>query len=353
MRQPVVFRRTSHCGRGSTPSDEIPLSRSIRDVRTLGVGFAAISRLVGSGYDIVHVHTPIAGFLTRAAIHRLPVATRPAAVYTAHGFHFHANGHSATNALFLTAERMAGRWTDRLVVINEEDAAAAAKHHIVPPRRLVHMPGIGVDTARFSRAALDSGASEATRVGLGISTETPVFVAVGELNRNKRPMDILGALARMRDRTAHLIFLGVGPEDVRIAAAAQELGLGDRVHLVGMVDDVRPYLASSTALILASKREGLPRSIMEALSMEVPVITSSSRGSPQLVGGDAGLVVPIGDLGAIAHAMDRFVDAPDDARLMGERGRFRMVNEYSFDRLVAHHEGMYRNLLHPTRRVTT
>ncbi len=72
---------------------EVPLSRSILDFGGILRATAAISRILESGYDIVHVHTPIAAFVTRAAIRRMPVAQRPAVVYTAHGFHFLEQGH--------------------------------------------------------------------------------------------------------------------------------------------------------------------------------------------------------------------------------------------------------------------
>ena len=71
---------------------------------------------------------------------REPAKRRPAVVYTAHGSHFYDSGNLVTNAVFLTAERTAGRWTDRLIVIDDEDQAAARDHHIVRQDRLVRMP---------------------------------------------------------------------------------------------------------------------------------------------------------------------------------------------------------------------
>ena len=116
---------------------ELSLSRSVLDVRALLRGMRAMSDALESRPDIVHVHTPIAAFIARAAIRRLPAGRRPLVAYTAHGFHFHRAGSRVTNAVFLTAERIAGRWTDRLVVMNDEDLAAARRHRIVPIRRLV------------------------------------------------------------------------------------------------------------------------------------------------------------------------------------------------------------------------
>lgn len=328
---------------------ELPLSRSILDVVGIIRTMDAITRILESGYDIVHVHTPIAAFVTRAAIRRMPAASRPAVVYTAHGFHFHRNGHLATNALFLTAERIAGRWTDRLIVINDEDYAAALRYRIVPKRRLVLMPGIGVDTHFYSRANVADAQIAAARVRVGVESGTPLFAVVGEFSRRKRPFDVVAALGRMKHRESHLVLLGDGPERPHVDDAMREAGVADRVHIVGFEADVRPYVVASKALVLASGMEGLPRCVMEAMSLEVPVIATDARGSPDLVGTDAGTIVPIGDVRALAAAMDGVLDDPGAARAMASNGRTRMVDGYDVSILLDQHDVLYRDVLRARR----
>ena len=184
---------------------ELPLSRSIIDAGGIVRTLVELSRILKGGFDIVHVHTPIAAFVTRAAIRRLPAGSRPAVVYTAHGLPFDARGGRARNAVFVTAEQIAGRWTDRLVVINEQDHAAALRHRIVPRRHLVLMPGIGVDTAWYSRSSVPADEIEAARAHLGIEPGTAMFVVVGELTIRKRPFDVVAALGRMTHRDCHLV----------------------------------------------------------------------------------------------------------------------------------------------------
>ena len=324
---------------------ELPLSRSISDVGAILRGIQGVSRTLDRGYDIVHVHTPIAAMVTRAAIRRMPAERRPAVVYTAHGFAFYPHGDRLRNTLFVTAERLAGRWTDRLVVINDEDYSAALNHRIVPRRRLTLMPGIGLDTDWYSRSSLPSGEPSSALLQLGIDPGTPVFTVVGEFTRRKRPFDVVEAFGLMRHRESHLVMLGDGPERPRVEAAIRESGVTGRVHVVGNVEDVRPTVAASTALVLASRTEGLPRCIMEALSLEVPVVTTDARGSADLVLPGAGIVVPVGDVGALARAMDQVLDNPDESRAMAVRGRQRMVERYQLSPLLARHEVLYRELL--------
>ncbi len=324
---------------------ELPLSRSLLDIRSLARGLRALEQLLcDTNPDIVHVHTPIASFLTRLAVRRMPPERRPAVVYTAHGFHFRKGGHSIVNALFRTAERVAGRWTDRLVVINDEDEAAARRHRIVPGRRLVRMPGIGIDTAWFAPSNVSPEAAAAARSALGVPADVPFFVFVGEFSANKRQANAISALAAMRHQDARLVLLGGGPLRARLEALAGRLGLGERVILAGVVDDVRPFLVSATALVLNSAREGLARSVMEALALEVPVAASNARGNAELVG-ESGFILPIGDIDALASALDWLIDHPEERRVMGQQGRERMIERYDLQIVIALHDQLYREVL--------
>ncbi len=337
LQDPMVIRAFDR-------AHELPLSRSPFDLRGLARAGGAIRSVIAPGYDIVHVHTPIASFITRFALRRLESDARPGVAYTAHGFHFHRGGHTLTNALFLAAERLAGRWTDRLVVINDEDHEAARRHRIGPPSHLVRMPGIGLDTERYSRASVAPDAFLQARLGIGLDAEAPLFVAVGDMNRNKRPADVTEALALMRHADASLVFIGDGPERDRVEALARLRGVRQRVRITGFVDDVLPLVGSATALVMPSRREGLARSIMEALALEVPVVASTARGNRELVDTD-GFIVPTGDPAALARSMDWLIDHPAERRAMGRRGRSRMVERYDLRNLIRLHEELYRDML--------
>ena len=181
---------------------------------------------------------------------------------------------------------------------------------------------------------------------VGLEADRPYFVSVGELNRNKRPTDVVKALAGMRAREPALLFLGVGPERERIAQLARDLGVAHRVMVPGaFFDDIRPLVAPAIALVQASKREGLPRSIMEALALEVPVVTSAARGCRELVDSDRGQVVPIGAPAEMSAAMDHLFLDPSQRLEMGRRGRQLMVERYGLKRIIEEHERLYSGLL--------
>src|ERR1019366_2927972 len=145
------------------------------------------------------------------------------------------------------------------------------------------------------------------RTRLHLSEGAPLFVLVGELNVNKRQADAIAALASMRHSDAEMVLLGSGRERSRLETLALAQGLAQRVHFAGWVDDVRPVLVGATGLVTTSKREGLSRSVMEALALGIPVVASTARGNRELVG-DSGFVVETGNVGALADAMDWLID---------------------------------------------
>lgn len=95
-------------------------------------------------YDIVHVHTPIAAFVTRYALRSVRKAGKLAVIYTVHGFHRYSRDNPLTNIIFLLLEKLAGSWTDELVVINREDEAAAQLWELVTPGRIHYIPNMGL-----------------------------------------------------------------------------------------------------------------------------------------------------------------------------------------------------------------
>jgi glycosyltransferase involved in cell wall biosynthesis len=325
---------------------DLPFTRSVVDLRSLIDSETAIRDLIRSiSPDIVHVHTPIAAFVTRLAVRRMPVERRPAIAYTAHGFHFHQGGNPLANLAFLSAEKVAGRWTDRLIVINDEDEGAARRWRIVSPRQLVRMPGVGIDTAVYSPSQVRPDQIALVRQQLGIGERTPLFTSVAELHPRKRLDRAIEALSRMRNSEAHLAIAGVGPLRSRLESGASQLGVRERVHFLGFLEDVRPLLVASTAFVLSSGREGLARSVMEALALEVPVVASDARGNAELVRSDVGFVVPSGDPSGMAAAMDRLTAEPDLARSMGVLGRHRMEGAYGQQAVIDLHEQMYAAML--------
>jgi glycosyltransferase involved in cell wall biosynthesis len=295
-------------------------------------------------YALVHVQTPVAGFLTRLAIATMPGPHRPRVIYTAHGFHFHPQGRFLTNLVALTLERLAARWTDAIIVTNATDLTSARRHRLLPPDRVILMPGVGVDVDHNRRDRVPAEAIDRVFAELGLRRETPLIVCVAELNRNKRQSFLVQALAQMKLTGAHLVLRGDGPEREHLVRLARELGVGNRVHLMGFQPDPRPLMLAARVFALVSRREGLPRVVMEALSLEVPVVGTDIRGMQDLLAGDLGTLVPPDDVAALAATLDTVIGDPDAAAVRARRGRLRMVQDFGLERVLDMQMELYDRL---------
>jgi glycosyltransferase involved in cell wall biosynthesis len=324
---------------------EVRWSRNPLNPSNLVVAAAQVRRCVATRrYDIVHVHTPVASFVTRLAL-RNRRRRRPQVIYTAHGFHFHPGGSLLANAAFLGLERVAGRWTDYLVVMNSEDLRAARHYRLVPPNRIVFMPGIGVDTTHYAaqRATPDEGAR--VREDLGLRSGRYVLM-VGEISARKRHGDAVRAFRSVATRfpDVHLVFAGRGPLEQEVQDLARRCGLSDRVHFLGFRRDVPALLRSAAALLLPSEQEGLPRCLLEAMSSRVPCVASDIRGSRDLVGDGCGLLFQLGHVGQIADALGQVLSSTDGAQQLAARA-LEKVKQYDIRHIVTLHERLYAEAL--------
>ncbi len=318
---------------------QLPWARSLTEV-SLGSAARDVRRLLPT-YDLVHMHTPIASFVTRMAALSLPRRRRPVLVYTAHGFHFHPGGRPAKNAVFTAAEWLAGRATDRLVVFTDTDLQSARRRHLVPLDRISLLPGIGLDLEHYApHPHLLARASEVRRE-LGIAPDVALFTMVAAMDPDKNHETVLRALAQVPH--AHLVCAGSGPQRDAIVRLATELDVIDRLHLPGSVADIRPLVLASTATVLPSRREGLSRAVLESLALGRPVLGARVRGIADLVPEGAGSLYEPDDAEALAVAMREAVRFPPPAQLRAQLELH--LRTYAQDRLVALHDDLYDQAL--------
>lgn len=309
------------------------LTSAARDVRRV------VER---GGYDIVHVHTPVAGFVTRFALRNM--GRPPAIIYGAHGFHFYPGGPALKNAIFLGLEKLAGRWTEFLIVVNRADEDAARRRRIVPEDRIRRMPGSGIDLSRFSPEAVPPPEVERVRRQLGLMDQTPLLLMAAEFNPGKRHRDAVEALAQSGCPEAHLAFAGTGLTQPLIERRAAQLGVVERVHFLGVRPDIPALMRASAATILPSEREGLPRSVIESMSLGVPVIGAATRGVEDLLANGRGYLAPVGDIGALAGAIRQVLHQSLQSRAIAEAAR-RHVAQYDIQNVLRLHEQLYAEIL--------
>jgi glycosyltransferase involved in cell wall biosynthesis len=314
----------------------------------LGTARQVRSIVAENSYDVVHVHTPIAAFVTRYALRSLPEATRPAIIYTTHGFHFYRGQSALPHAFFRTMERIAARWTDYLVTINREDYDAARAFGTISPQRVRYIAGIGVDTSLYSPDAVsvaDAAVVRASLLGDGRSGDEFLVVMVAEFGAVKRHSFALQAAALVRDPRVVIVFVGEGPLEPKVRAEADRLGVLHRVGFAGYRQDIPAVLAASDGLLLVSEREGLNRSVLEAMATGRPVFGTQTRGIADAVGADAGWITAKDDPAALASALDAAASDPDEVRRRGQAARLRAVAEFSLNHVINEYDGLYGETL--------
>jgi glycosyltransferase involved in cell wall biosynthesis len=299
------------------------------------------------GYDIVHVTTPNASFVTRCALRQLRKRGKPKVIYSAHGFHFHPLGKPLANRAFAACERFAGRFTDYLVVTNQEDEGAALELGIVDAARLRYFHGVGVDTEEaYNPERVSADEIEQVRREFGLSDARALLVMAAEFNPGKRHRDAIEAIAlASKHCDVQLALTSDGPLREETGLLVERLGLSDRVHFLGYRKDFQAMLRASRAMVLPSIREGLPRSVMDALSLEAPVIGYRIRGTSELLEGGCGILCPPGDVSALAEAMVWMVEHPEESAEMGRAGRRKMRGDYELSNILRMHEELYAEAL--------
>ncbi|MGE5558464.1 MAG: glycosyltransferase [Bacillota bacterium] len=292
-------------------------------------------------YDIIHVHTPVASFVTRYALRNFKDKDKPVIIYTAHGFHFHKHGSLLKNKLFLNLEKIAGKWMDYLIVINREDEEAAKKYKICPPSKIRYIPGIGIDTKLYDPSKISVENISQIRNELKLGSNDILFLMISEFNPGKRHRDLIKAFSNIMSPNVHLALAGIGSMQNKIMELVKKLRIDNRVHFLGFRNDIPVLIRASRATILPSEREGLPRSIMESLSLEVPVIGSNIRGIQELLEGNCGLLINTGNIDCLTNAMRWIIDHESETKEMGKNGRIKMQGLYKLSNILKAHEELY------------
>jgi glycosyltransferase involved in cell wall biosynthesis len=315
--------------------EPVAIERSFNLLRHLGTFRRLVALFRRERFDLVHVHTPVASLIGRFAARAAGV---PRIVYTAHGFYFHERMPPAKRAFFILLEWLAGRVTHVLFTQAEEDAATARRWHLCAGG-LIAAIGNGVDVARFHPAAA-AGERVALRRALDTPDDSVVILMVGRLVAEKGYPELFAAMRRV---DAVLWVVGerlpsdhASAIDRALAEIARDPPLARRIRLLGYRDDMPALLRAADIFTLPSHREGMPRSIIEAMLSGLPVVATDIRGArEEVVPGETGALVPVGDPASLAAALQRLVaDAALRAR-QGEAGRARALALYDEDKVVA------------------
>jgi glycosyltransferase involved in cell wall biosynthesis len=308
------------------------MRRKLPDPRAL-VRLAVIVRRVRP--HVVHAHMVHANLLARVT--RLFVKM-PVLVCTAHNI---IEGGRA--------REIAYRLTDSLADLTTQVSEAGRLRYIqvgaVPSSKILYIPN-GIDTARFQP---NPKARQVVRDALGCPKEAFVWLTVGRLEPVKNHLELLCAFREVAAVNPHarLLIAGQGPLQAATEQRITELGLAERVRLLGVRRDIPDLLNATDAFVLPSLWEGMPLTLLEASATALPIVATDVGGNAEVVlEGETGYLVPVKDTEALAQAMLRVMNLSEaDRSAIGQAGRAHVVQNFDLERVVDRWEALYRELL--------
>jgi glycosyltransferase involved in cell wall biosynthesis len=288
--------------------------------------------------ELVATHTAKAGTLGRIAAWRSP--TRPVTVHTFHGHLLDGYFAPPVRRAVLLTERRLARRTDALVAVSPEVRDELLDAGIGDPDRW-HVLPIALDLDAFAPQATTPGR---LRARLGLDPGTPLIGAVGRLAAIKDLGLLLRAAARLPS-DVHVVLVGDGPERARLTETAAELGLADRVHLVGWWEDVEEVYPDLDVVVLTSRNEGTPSALLEAAAAERPVVATDVGGVGHVLGPGGGWLVAPGSVGSVADAIREALDDREGAAGRAAAARDHVLATFGLARSAAGHAALYTALL--------
>lgn len=277
--------------------------------------------------DIVHTHNPKPGWFGRVTAR---LAGVPVVINTVHGLYATESDPRTKRLVIYGLERVAAAFSDRELVQSVEDIMVLRKLR-VPREKLVNL-GNGIDLERFTVA--DPDARACARAALGLADDELVVGVVGRLVWEKGLREVFEMARRLPARVDRVRVVLVGPLDPEkadglegddLVAIAEESG----VEFLGERSDIELIYHALDIYVLASHREGFPRSAMEATASGIPVVASNIRGCRQVVADEeTGLLYPVGKVAQLTEAVVSLVEDPDRRQKMATAARAKAEAEF-------------------------
>lgn len=309
-------------------------------------GYRELLRLFReSAFDVVHTHSSKAGVLGRLAAWR---ARAPVVVHTVHGQAFHPYQAQWRNRLYILLERLAARRCHHIFAVAQAMVDQCVNAGVAE-REKYSVVYSGMELQSYATAVPDP----ALRAHLGIPPEAPVIGKIARLFDLKGHDVLLEAAARIVPEfpDARFLLVGDGLRRTELEEKASNLGISANVVFAGLVppSTIPKYVALMDILAHFSLREGLPRTVVQALAGGIPAVAFDLDGTPEVIETDqTGILCPPGDADSAADALLKLLRNPQMRRRMGEEGQKRVQQQFDSKTMVKQLENAYLRLAHKT-----
>jgi sugar O-acyltransferase (sialic acid O-acetyltransferase NeuD family) len=328
----------------------IPMEREIaplKDMVSLWKLYRTIRRIRP---DIVDAGTPKAGLLVGIAAW---IARVPCRVYSLHGLRMET-AVGLKRKLLCCTERVAAACSHRVFCLSPSlrDRVVALKLASPGNTFLLKNGGFGVNLEQFAPSAASSHELEALRRRLGIPVVAPVLGYVGRFVKDKGIQQLLEAFDHLRQAHPELRLLMVGnfeDGDPVNSELRHYIESTPAIIRPGFISDPAPYFKLMDVFVLPTHREGFGQVSAEAQASGIPVVTTTATGAvDSVIDGVTGIVVPVGDSGALTGAIGKLLGDPDLRSAMGRAGRTWMERDFRPQAIWEQRVQLYRELISQT-----
>lgn len=267
--------------------------------------------------DIIDCHNAVVGAFARIAAWQCRIKK---VIYTPHSFFFYKGCPKKNTILYKTVESFLAKKTDLLILINKEDYEAAKKMKV--RGKALYVPGVGIETLHISNLPVSR---KKYCEELNIPENATIFISVGELISRKNHICAIEAFAKAAMANAYYIICGIGELEEELQVKICELGLSEKVKLLGYRLDVKEILRASDVYIFPSFQEGLPVALMEAMACGIPCLVSKIRGNTDLIDeGKGGLFFEPTDNNELAKLMIQMYENKSRISIWGKYNQERV-----------------------------
>jgi glycosyltransferase involved in cell wall biosynthesis len=300
--------------------------------------------------DVVHTHSAKAGILGRFAGWALKEQrgpNLPAVVHTIHGLAFHPYQSGILNTFYIAAEKSAGKRTDYFISVADAMTAQSLAAGIGRPEQYVTAYS-AIEEDDFLRPISAQSRAEFRRT-YGISEDTVVLVTIARLFMLKGHDYIIESAKQLSKRFENCVWLFVGDGNLseRYKSQVRELGLQERIKFTGLLPPSQIPLAihSSDMLVHCSLREGLARTLPQAMLCGKPAISFDVDGAREVVNKNTGRLIEPKNVAQLIEACAELIEDEGLRQRLGENAREAVKEKFSPERMVDTIEAVYRKLL--------
>jgi glycosyltransferase involved in cell wall biosynthesis len=294
-------------------------------------------RLLADRPDILHCHLIPSNIIAKplGALLGVPVVIN----------HDHTNDtRRAESRLLLALDRFSNRFASHIVAVSASCRNFLITRESIPANDVTLVPN-AIDLLRFSPAV---ARRDQARLELGLPASARVVAGVGRLNPQKNFALFLDVAAQLAPRFPDLHFLlaGDGPEEKMLREKAAALGIADRVTFSGYVADTRLVYLAADVLLMPSRYEGLPMTLLEAMAMGLPVVASQLDGIAEVIGdGREGFLVPSDEAALFVERTAALLQDAELSSCIAQNARAKIEASFSVERMTSAVEEIYDRFL--------